>query len=258
LRYGWDKWVSRSHPTDPVDRASRDLRKTVQQLQKQSLEAAARHAAKSNMLPYSELLHIWKQDAVDLNSGRVLSPLKDISKRPQTVAAARPATRLKDFIRFRQPLRAGRPDGADDSWLTARMAARLHAVCMHMAEMAETGEEHVLSSRLPHFARGYLSEAVNPGWRHKLAKCWHSVGLQLRTAKVPQNMCTGHEVACHIAIGVAQEWHKFSYFEATGLDQALPAHPNDSNWEMARENSYDYPAISMLYKLGIANPDLVI
>ena len=43
-------------------------------------------------------------------------------------------------------------------------------ISVQMAEMAETGEWHVLCQKLPHFAQPFLKDGDHPGWRQKLAK----------------------------------------------------------------------------------------
>merc|ERR1711865_228285 len=259
LLYGWQKWIGRSHPKEESDKEDYKLRKTIIRLQKQSLESAANRAAKETMLPWDRLLNLWRKDGTEVNCHRQLQPLKDVSDRPQTCGQPLPPARhWADFVRFKRSLFGGPADGSDEDWLTARMAARLCLVLTSLGQMAMSAEWHTLQSRLPHFARPFLQNSKqNDNWKDKLAQCFESCAHRLRCGKSPDPVSTGEEVALHVAIGVAEEWNSFDYFAASGIDTELPAHPNDSNWKMARENAYDLKSISVMFELGIANPDLV-
>merc|ERR1711865_490693 len=260
LLYGWQKWIGRSHPKEEPDKEDYKLRKTIIRLQKQSLESAANRAAKETMLPWDRLLNLWRKDGTEVNCHRQLQPLKDVSDKPQTCGQPLPPARhWADFVRFKRSLFGGLADGSDEDWLTARMAARLCLVLTSLGQMALNNNEwHTLQSRLPHFARPFLQDShKHDDWRPKLAHCFETCADRLRCGKPPDPVSTGQEVAMHVAIGLAEEWNKFDYFSAAGIDGELPAHPNDSNWKMARENAYDVKSISVMYELGIANPDLV-
>ena len=74
MLFGWQKWLGRSHPTEACDKEDYALRKTIIRLQvacstgsthdafvqKSSLESAARNVAKSTMLPWDKLMHVWR------------------------------------------------------------------------------------------------------------------------------------------------------------------------------------------------------
>merc|ERR1712070_35771 len=81
--------------------------------------------------------------------------------------------------------------------------------------------------------------------------------MGLTAGQPPNPDSTGKKMALHITIGVAEEWNSFGYFEATGLDQELPAHPNDSDWKQARECAYEDHDITVLYELGVADPHMI-
>lgn len=158
---------------------------------------------------------------------------------------------------FPMRLEAGMPDGDAAAWLTPRMAARLHVVASLLAEMVDKQECHVLSSRLPHFAQPFLHDSEHPGWRTKLGRCFQHIANQLAEGQPPNPSSTGEQMVMHITIEVAEEWDSFGYFEAQGIDQELPAHPHDSDWAQARECGFESHDISVLYKLGVADPHMI-
>jgi hypothetical protein len=41
------------------------------------------------------------------------------------------------------------------------------------------------------------------------------------------------------------------------VDQELPAHPHDSDWEQVREAAFDHQEIEVLFELGIADPKMM-
>merc|ERR1711907_720795 len=137
------------------------------------------------------------------------------------------------------------------------MAARLHTVASALADMADKEECHVLSNRLPHFARPFLYDSEHPGWRAKFGRCLRHIANELAEGQPPNPDSTGEHMAMHITIGVAEEWHSFGYFEAQGIDQELPAHPHDSDWPQARECGFESHDIEVLYKLGVADPHMI-
>ena len=96
---------------------------------------------------------------------------------------------------FRQQFHSGIPDGDEQAWLTARMAARLHVVATELAEMCEGELAHVISGRLPHFARPFLEEREHPGWRAKLATCFRHISEELACGQPPNPDSTGEMMA---------------------------------------------------------------
>merc|ERR1711871_1653501 len=173
ILYGWQKWISRSHPRTADDIDDRHLRKTVERLAKQSRDSAARHSAKSTLLPWKDLNEIWQRDRDNVERQRQPAPLHDISHKPPANGARQPrATMLRELTqRFRHGVQGGVPDGDEATWLTARMAARLHVIATELAEMLEKGQTHSLMSRLPHFTHTFLDDSLHRGWRRDFAKC---------------------------------------------------------------------------------------
>lgn len=260
ILYGFQKWISRSHPRNPDDIDDRHLRKTVERLEKQSRDSAAKHAAKSTILPWKELNGIWGHDRDAVDRQRKPSALHDISHWPVRNGARQSrATWLRDLTKRFRPmyLEVGLPDGDEQAWLTPRMAARLHVVAMELADMIEKEEYHVISSRLPHFAQTFLDPREHPGWRDKLARCFRRIAEELAVGQPPNPDSTGDHMAMHITIQVAEERCSFGYFEAAGIDQEIAAHPHDSDWEQARESAYEAKEIKVLFELGIADPHMI-
>ena len=118
LIYGWDKWISRSHPRNADDVDNRLLRKTCERLEKQSRDSSAKHSAKSTILPWKELNGIWLKDKDAVERIRTPAPLHDISHKPVQNGARKPrATQLRELAwMFRQQFHHGIPDGDEQAW----------------------------------------------------------------------------------------------------------------------------------------------
>lgn len=89
---------------------------------------------------------------------------------------------------------------------------------------------------LPRIARRHLRRSAS--WRRSFQQCYFRIYWRLRRGQMPKPNCTGEEMALHTMFDyVEDDEHPNSKYDSNDIYWTLQKHPNDEDYEMAKEQT---------------------
>ncbi|CRK57590.1 hypothetical protein [Alloactinosynnema sp. L-07] len=101
----------------------------------------------------------------------------------------------------------------------------------------------------------------NAVWRRQAARAFTDLADDLANGDWPQPRCAAEEMALHLAISMSRDAVHDDWPSATRAIEALPAHPDHFDWDMAKDVLFQDHDILNLFDLeldGIEDPDTSI
>lgn len=177
---------------------------------------------------------------------------------------------------YEQPVKAGRAatDSDRDEWdddvepwsPTPRtlkvLEAALDIACdMTYSEIEERGGKRIRARKDWSFMLGSLpSQTWMQGrrWRRELARCYDDLANDIRGGNLPVPLCTGEEMALHIALEHASAMTRDDDELVASLTEGLPEAPDDYDWAECKDLLFEDHDVLWLYwpwMSGTEDPD---